>query len=473
VTASDQGKEKFFGWHWVIFFLIFSIPFQARIYKFLRPFSFRWIRTEWEVPQYFEPHLDCFISDFILLPFLIFSFKLGRGKWYSWLWEGEKKFLTLFLFLSLASIIASDFSSYPLSYWRWGHLVFPACFFYFLSQKLERKHFRGIAWVVWGTSLIESAIAIAQYFLQHSLGLKFLGEPHLPCPSSAGVSSFFIENGTLWIFDALFHVIRQNSLVMRAYGTLPHPNVLGGFMLFSLLMTYYLYQLGNKRLFLRISIFFQIFVLLITYSRSALYAWLMVTLLWIFFTSLKERRLSSLFWVVVPSFFLSLGCLYHQIFERGGVFTYNTLVKDSDLLRWQLHDLALSIIKEHPLLGIGFNNYFLFFKKYGELFSIPPTYIHNIYLYLGAEIGLLGMSFFLIFCFSLLKKGWEGREDTMYLTALLLWVSILCIGMVDYYTISTPQARLIFFLTAATLSSRFGKEPSAFFSQRFPHQFCS
>lgn len=437
----------------LILVVLFLIPFQQRFYKVLRPLSIKLIDPKWEIPDYFEIHLDWFLSDFILLPLFFLFLKKTRGEWYELLWKRERKLLTLFLFFSLFSIVTSDFSSYFLSYWRWAHILLPATLYYLLAHLNFSNGLivKKIAQIVLFVSLIECCIAIPQYFVQHSLGLKSLGEPTLIASNFLG-PSFPMKEGSLWIFDSFFGVIRGKESVIRASGTVPHPNVLGGVMVFGLLMTYYLYGLGRKRGYLSVSILIQLFSLFITYSRSALYAWLIASFFWIFLTSIKEKKIHSLFWVVLGSFLVCLGCFYPQIFERGGVISYNTVAKNSDELRLTLHRVAFSMIKSHPYLGLGFNNYFLFFKTYAENFSIPPTYIHNIYLYLVTEVGFLGAIPFFCFCFSLLKKGWRSRNDSATLVFLIIFFTMLCIGMVDYYMLSTQEARLIFFLTAGLLS---------------------
>ena len=58
-----------------LYFLVFLIPFQQRLYKFLRPFSLALIDQKWNVPTYFEVHLDGFISDFVLLGLIFWCFK--------------------------------------------------------------------------------------------------------------------------------------------------------------------------------------------------------------------------------------------------------------------------------------------------------------------------------------------------------------------------------------------------------------
>lgn len=435
----------------LILLLCLLIPFQPRLYKFLKPLSLSLMNPSWHIPEYFEVHLDAFFSDFVILSLIFYCLKKGMVQWKSFFWEGERKYLSLFLLFSLASIVNSSFAVYPLSYWRWMHLTLPAFLFFFLSRwQLEEGSFGKIAKVVLASSLIECAIAIPQYFMQHSLGLKWLGEPTLIARHYVG-SNFPMSDGSVWIFDQFFHGIRENLFVIRAYGTLPHPNILGGIMVFGLLMTYYLFGLGRKRGWLSAAIVLQVFCLFITYSRSALYAAGLATSLWIVLTSWREKKIHSLFWVASGSFLLCLGLLYPQLFERGGIISYNNLVQSSDALRLTVQDVGFAMMRAYPFLGVGFNNYMLVFKTFTLGQPLPATYIHNLYLHFGVEVGLFGVLAFLAFCFFVLKKGWNERQRPEIVTSLCIFIAILCIGLVDFYPLCVQQTRLIFFLIAGLI----------------------
>jgi len=76
--------------------------------------------------------------------------------------------------------------------------------------------------------LIESLIGIIQFIIQHSIGLTLLKESVIS-PSIPGVAK----------------LILGGQKYIRAYGLFPHPNILGGFLLFSIIIT----LLYKKQLF--------------------------------------------------------------------------------------------------------------------------------------------------------------------------------------------------------------------------------
>jgi hypothetical protein len=448
-SGSEKVKSKS-----VLFFLtlllFLFIPFQQRLYKLLRPLSQSLIDPSWNLPEYFEIHLDGYISDFVILAVIFFCTKRGI-RWRSFFWEGERKYLTLFLVISLISIFNSGFASYPLLYWRWLHLALPAFLFYFLSRKpLEEGNFTKIAQIVLAAGLIECAIAIPQYFIQHSLGLKGLGEATLIATHYIG-SNFPMSDGSVWIFDRFFHGIRDHLYVIRAYGTLPHPNVLGGFMVFSLLITAHLYGRAKKRTWLGLALFIQMFSLFTTYSRSAIFSGAFAMVLWIAVTSWREKKINSLFWVASSSFLLSVGLLYPQLFHRGGIVSYNVVSQNSDSLRMTIQDVGVAMFRAHPFLGVGFNNYMIAFQKVAGGQALPATYIHNVYLHLAVEVGILGALSLLAFCFMVVRRGWKNVNSPEVLTPLSIFIAFLCIGLADYYPLCVQQTRLIFFMMAGLL----------------------
>jgi O-antigen ligase len=318
--------------------------------------------------------------------------------------------------------------------------------------KLEEGIFKRLAKIVLITALIECAIAIPQYFVQHSLGLKGLGEPTLIGRNFLG-PHFPMADGSIWIFDNFFHGVRNKAFVLRACGTLTHPNVLGGFMVFSLLMTYYLYGLGQRRVWLSLAILFRPSCFLLPILDRQFFAAALTALIWIVLTSWREKRVTTLIWVAAGSFCLSLGLLYPQMFHRGGIVSYNVVSQNSDTLRLTVQDVGIAMFKAHPFLGVGFNNYMLAFNTYAGGGALPATYIHNVYLHLGVEVGLFGVLSFLIFCLFILIKGWNSRHRPEVLTSLCIFLGFLAIGLVDFYPLCIQQGRLIFFLAAGFIAA--------------------
>lgn len=425
--------------------LVFLIPFQRRFYKHLKSISSSLISSDWSLPAYFEIHLDWYVTDFLLMALILGAFRVW--KWHEMFWKSERKYLTLFLLIALGSIAFSHHPTYPLHYWRWLHLALPAFLCFLIRPETTLP---ALAKTVLASSLLECAIAIPQYFVQHSLGLKWLGEQTLISRHFVGASFPMTDETVSW-FDRLFHIVRDHDFVIRAYGTLPHPNILGGVMVFGLLMTYYLFSQGKRRGWLAAAIAIQVFCLIITYSRAALYAWMIATAIWLVLEAIQTRKISRLMWIVAGSLVVSFACFYSQLLERGGVVSYNGVTQASDAGRKMLNTVGLAMAYDHPFWGVGFNNYHLEFSRYAEVEEIPPMFVHNVYVLMAAEIGILGLAAFLLFCFFVIKRGWEQRHQPHSRILFVLFLALLGIGLVDYYPLYNQQMRLIFFLTSGLL----------------------
>jgi O-antigen ligase len=101
---------------------------------------------------------------------------------------------------------------------------------------------------------------------------------------------------------------------------------------------------------------------------------------------------------------------------------------ESIIGRIQLMKNAWAMIKAHPLLGVGLNNFtesMMFFDPSGimaKLFPLVP--VHNIYLLIAAETGLLGLAAFLF----LLWRAWRG--SWLLIPKLPRFEALLCLGMI-------------------------------------------
>ena len=72
--------------------------------------------------------------------------------------------------------------------------------------------------------------------------------------------------------------------------------------------------------------------------------------------------------------------------------------------------LALAIIEDHPLLGVGANNYALAMRHYDvhEFKGIFIYTVHNAFLLVCAETGVFGFAAFVAFLAMILREGWRA-----------------------------------------------------------------
>lgn len=179
--------------------------------------------------------------------------------------------------------------------------------------------------------------------------------------------------------------------VLRAYGTLPHPNILGGFALFTLLGPTGLF-LANKKPNYAALVLFSLGVILIapTFSRSA---WLglvaFVSLLILKSRYLNRKSLFLLVSVFVVTVAFTLYPLRELVFTRLGNAPVATEQLSTFGRAW-LTEQAVGMIRLHPFTGVGIGSFVIELSTYAiEGALIEP--VHNIFLLAGAELGILGV----------------------------------------------------------------------------------
>jgi O-antigen ligase len=91
---------------------------------------------------------------------------------------------------------------------------------------------------------------------------------------------------------------------------------------------------------------------------------------------------------------------------------YNPLVMMTCQTRIGIYRNTLHMISDHPFVGVGINTFSRNYNKYrsADVEATNPTakayYAHNNFLHMAGEMGLLGLSVFLVFIFFVLKSSW-------------------------------------------------------------------
>ncbi len=116
----------------------------------------------------------------------------------------------------------------------------------------------------------------------------------------------------------------------------------------------------------------------------------------------------------------------------AGQITTRLLGNDqgSALSRLPLDALAFNIIQDHPLLGVGLNNYALAMKNYvtPDFGGVWLYIVHNHYLLIFAESGIFAFLAFLAFLGVTLRRGWQvwkGHDRLLSLLGVALVAGLL------------------------------------------------
>jgi putative inorganic carbon (hco3(-)) transporter len=134
---------------------------------------------------------------------------------------------------------------------------------------------------------------------------------------------------------------------------------------------------------------------------------------------------------------------------------------------------AVTIIADHPLLGSGLNNYenaIQIYDSSGEFtgFGLLPV-VHNLFLLIAAEVGLLGLGAFLWLVAVLGRTGVRYlREQSIASLAAAVVAGLLAGGlasmlhqMVDFGLLGDPQLTYTFWFLAGLLTALSGHRETA------------
>jgi O-antigen ligase len=271
--------------------------------------------------------------------------------------------------------------------------------------------------------LLESILTILQFFHQGSIGGIFylLGER-------------FFTTETPGIANASIH----GQLILRPYGTFPHPNVLAGYLLIAMLFVMHSWKRGIKnKLYMSIIFSTGTIALFMTLSRVAIIYWF-ISFFFICIFSIKRKKI--IFSLLCSFFFIFIILLFPLLRYR---FFSISLGDESIQERILLTRATLEMIRSHPFFGVGLYNYFNalpnILYSYNQFFIPQP--VHNIFLLFGAETGLIGLGIAIgvfVLCYMKILK----RE--MIVFPLLLITALTVLGMFDHYFLTIQQGQILF-----------------------------
>ena len=427
-----EKLEKF-----LFYFFIFSIPFQTRKILFYAQSENRF--NEWTTGY-------LYFTDLLVIGIL--------GLWILRLLCGKSDFphirktdfwLIGFFLIAGLSLITSQ--NIGLSVYQLIKLAEFILVFLYVKYNFGFFKIKTILKVFVFSGIFQALLAIAQFINQGSLGLKHF-EAGIYNANIPGTATFFVE-GIKFI---------------RAYGTAPHPNILAISILVSIFSLYILWLSkvqGSKFktrgfYFLLSTFYFLLFWgLLLSFSRAVILVFIGASLLFFLIAFLKLKkplrpRVISLFLL-----FTVVCCLFTVLFwpHISARFLGTSVKEQAVVLRIYYNDIAVSVIKERPFLGLGIgNSVWHLYNTYQ--FNNPWLYqpVHNIYLLIASEIGIFGLIVFLIFIGKILLKSFglvfkQKKLDNKKLfrfTLYSLFFIFLTVGMVDHYLWTIQQGSFVF-----------------------------
>ncbi len=430
--------------------IAFIVPFEYKYRNLFRRLAEA--LTPADYPRHLDPRFFFYPSDILCLivfGLALWQFRLPLRRL---LLAVETRWLTAFFAMMAFSLAVSHYGISAITLWRLVPLLCPILLACALSQLPAEKMARHVLLAIWTIGLFESCLALYQYFAQHSMGLPQLMEP-LDLDKLAAI---VVPGGSRWIFDTASASDAFQG-VIRSTGTLPHPNVLGGILLATLVSVFPLYTTASSSRFRRLlalSLIPIIFAFFTTYCRAAIFGFIVAAAIWFFksrpFTA-RHRRIALIFLLVTG---VSFTLLLDQYIHRGGVVNYSPTARGSDRGRIGMMLTAVAMIQEYPLLGVGYNMYDYYLARF-----VPKGYeegqntVHNIYLLIASEGGLITLALFSLFILLLLWRGLRTRLSPEGTALYALLFTLLFMGMLDLAPFFAHQERVYMFLAAGLVAS--------------------
>lgn len=407
IHIEEKTLEKLINWTFVVFIL--SVPFSYA-------YSLSFLEENKTFTSF--PFYNVFLIDIAALILVVLA--ILNSYWHKKsilaLFPGKKILFPVFAILSLIWS-GSAFLSF---FWGVRLLIIilsVSIAIRLIAHKAEYKNL--FLKLIIAGGVIESLIALAQFLFQRSIGLYYLGEAHL---------------GSDVLGLARVGLFGKN--LIRAYGTFPHPNILGGFLLFAIVATIWCKPTKNYKLILLT----QLLGLGLTFSRSAILGLILIFLLnWKNFTAYLPfksgvQRKSILITILV--------LLFGTFLLRSPLEKIINGTDPSTRLRLEYAAAAYNRFIASPILGRGWGTGPIELSAFSKFpfYSWEMQPVHNIFLLVLSDLGILGLMVFLYFIYSSLnKKGniWK-----------YLFIAYLFIGLLDHYFLTLPQGIFIFFASA-------------------------
>ncbi|HEX8991550.1 MAG TPA: O-antigen ligase family protein [Anaerolineales bacterium] len=283
----------------------------------------------------------------------------------------------------------------------------------------------------------QSLVALAQFIGQRSVGLQWLGEYSLD-PAQSGTSI----------------VAAGGARLLRAYGLTDHPNILGGCLAFGLILLASVYLQRRLRWAAMAAMVPAGAALLATFSRSAWIAFLLGTLLVWIVDMIQQHRdalrrwawLASASAALVAGFVAAYGGFLGVRLGAGNSFNTPSVEQQSIGERILLIQPAVSMIKSHPLLGVGLGAAPEALRVYQPDWPVSFEPPHVVLLDAAVETGLLGAACYLALVISpwamyFSHRGYLGAHPLVTcIMALLLALTV--VGLLDYYPWASSAGRL-------------------------------
>ncbi len=344
----------------------------------------------------------------ILIPFILFDIKQLYKHWFVYL-------ITLALLFINSIIITNE---YKFTYLANSSYIFILLSIFFIVKD-KYLNFKYLAITLACVEIIQLIVGILQFYMESSVGLKILGESQF---------KIFTDNFAKLYSDAGYYI--------RVYGTLPHANILGGVLVICSIFNLYLLNKNiHKYLKIAFSLLYIITAIVIglTFSRNAILAYIISTTIFLTLNLFKYSFSKNLLAIVTVILSIIITTLI-----VNPLISARLNIKDQSITdRYLYNKAAINMIIRNPISGVGLGNSVLQLNKYSDhKFNSTETQpIHNSYLAIISEWGIVGLATIIAYFWLIYKTFWlYAKTKSSQLAAIIsILIAISILGIFDHY----------------------------------------
>ncbi len=227
--------------------------------------------------------------------------------------------------------------------------------------------------------------------------------------------------------------------------TLGRRNFAAEYLVMVIPYVYYFIFKEKRNWLLYILLLLFILHLIFTFTRASYISFFVSCILFFILTGRRVSINRKVIIFLCILFFSRIAFSDISTFERGTI--------KSRFLIW---NVTLKMIKENPLMGVGPGNFVITYPYYakGETKALKgPSLlvdsVHNDYLEVCAETGVVGLLLFLYLLFSffrvsfVLYRGMEGKERVL-IAGIISSVVAICVNALASFPFKNPATLLLF-----------------------------
>lgn len=386
-----------------LYWLFFFLPISASFLLWDKFSYFSWSYSPWS--SFMINISDIFLIFSLFFYFLIIYQKQKLSWWFSIfkIFNNESYFFKrglsiniIFVLLSIAMFVpiffAKDFILHIVFYFKFISYLF--LFLYLPEEVISKKEISNLLLFAF---LFQWVIAVFQFYLQGSIGLSILGEPN-------------IAKDVFWIAKI---DLPSGEKIIRPYWTLLHSNILW----ISSVIAYFLSSFSSFA-FMR---YLLIVWIIISFSRTAWLLFFMIFLLEVIFRNKVAIRNSLIVTLI------SISTIIPFIVIRFNIF-------DSSFFdRIKLFMISSGMFLKYPF-WVWLWNFTIYMQDFANTLLSPWEVqpVHNFFMLLTNEAGIISLTLFLLLFFFLFKHSKQNL-----FTKIILFFTILIVWSLDHFFLTS------------------------------------